>query len=62
MEVDDVKKLKALMPMMYTHPLWVEAFKEYNADHPDNRPLGLNCRPCYVKVRQYIITKYAQSK
>lgn len=38
--------------------LWMRAFQEYNNDHPLNRPLGLKCRSCYMKVYNHIKLKY----
>jgi len=38
----------------YKDPIWVKAFGIYNADHPNDRPLNLNCVPCYVKVFRHI--------
>lgn len=39
--------------------LWTRAFDEYNEDHPKDRPLGLHCRSCYMKVFSYLKLKYA---
>lgn len=61
MSNDDVENLLKLMPRPQ-HNLWRVAFDEYNNDHKDDRPLSLNCMPCYIKVRKYIMEKYAQPK
>lgn len=39
--------------------LWTRAFAEYNEDHPNDRPLGLHCRSCYMKVYAHLKLKYA---
>lgn len=33
--------------------IWKAAFKEYNEAHPYERPLTLNCVPCYFKVYKW---------
>lgn len=38
--------------------LWQRAFTEYNFDHPKDRPLGLHCRSCYMKVYTHLKQKY----
>lgn len=43
------------------HGLWARAFDEYNEDHPKDRPLGLHCRSCYMKVYKHLKTKYDAS-
>lgn len=30
--------------------IWKAAFKQYNESHAPERPLTLNCAPCYFKV------------
>lgn len=35
-------------------PTWLKAFGIYNSDHPNERPLEMNCVPCYVKVWRYL--------
>lgn len=38
--------------------VWEKAFKIYNDDHPNERPLILNCIQCYPKVYFYCKKKY----
>jgi len=39
--------------------IWTRAFADYNTDHEKDRPLGLHCRSCYIKVYNYLKLKYA---
>lgn len=34
-------------------PVWVKAFKEFNASGKTSYPLGMGCPPCYSKVLTY---------
>jgi hypothetical protein len=60
MSNDEIIELLKLMPRPDKNGLWSDAFKEYNDDHKDE--ISLNCMPCYIKVRKYIIEKYALAK
>lgn len=39
--------------------LWHAAIKEYNEDHPDDKPMTAHCRPCLFKVYAYLNQKYS---
>jgi hypothetical protein len=36
-------------------PIWKKAFDFYNAQPDLPRPLGMHCRPCYMKVLLYCL-------
>lgn len=55
----DIKLLESTVNDGYRNandPLWVEAFDTYNKAHPNQRPLGMACRPCYMKVLNFMKT------
>lgn len=49
-EIEKLKKNKA------DKELWIRAFNYYNFD-PKNKKLSIYCRPCYIKVLNYISKK-----
>lgn len=38
--------------------IWNKAADEYNADHPNDKPLKTQCRPCLFKFYQYLKQKH----
>jgi metal-responsive CopG/Arc/MetJ family transcriptional regulator len=60
MNTDEIKILKSQLINPFKHSrseIWVRAFREYNEDHPTERPLHSSCRVCYYKVFKYHETK-----
>lgn len=56
------EKVKDFAPTISRTPLisWIILFNYYNENHPGERPLGMGCRPCYTKVREFVAAQIAQ--
>ena len=56
------EKVKDTAPTIMRSPpmSWVILFNYYNKNHPGQRPLGMGCRICYTKVREFVATQILQ--
>ena len=58
MNKEELESLNKLPQFDNVSIAWTKAFEIYNNDHSNQRPLTLNCRGCYFKVRTYVIKKF----